>query len=130
MEPAGSSGELELEERWWCREESEVALESGCRRRSVVACDDTLGDRWVKRLGDSDRREWVDVRVRTARFDRVREVRSRAMVAMDNRCCLDEGRSTGVGFLLSWRNCVVVGDGQGVNDEDGWMVAELRSNEA
>ena len=107
----GSSGELELEELWLSREVCDKWGGSVRLRCCAVPRAETVEGCFVCRTGERGRREPEEVLVRTARFDKVLDVFSRAMVAMDKRFCFKSCSPARLVLLRKWET---VGDGKGV----------------
>ena len=107
----GSSGGLELEELWMSREACDEWGGSVRLRWCVVLRVATVEFCLVCRTGDRERREPEEVLVRTARFDKVLDVFSRAIVAMDKRFCFKICSPARLVLLRKWDT---VGEGKGV----------------
>ena len=90
----GSSGGLGLEELCWSRDVCGTWVRSVRLRCRAVARAEDVECCVVGGTGDGERSEPEEVLVRTARFDSVFDVLSRAMLAMDKRCCFALGSLT------------------------------------
>ena len=108
----GSSGGLELEELWMSREGCDKRGGSVRLRCCAVPRAGTVEFCFECRTGDGARSEPEEVLVRTARFDNVLDVFSRAIVAMDKRFCF---KICSPARLVLLRKCETVGEGKGVS---------------